>query len=50
MDTEEATDGLLSIIKAFDVDVNDVLDGVISKVNKVGKKLPKHMVTYGDIP
>ena len=50
MDTEEATDGLLSIIKAFDIDVNDVLDGVISKVNKVGKKLPKHMVTYGDIP
>ena len=38
MDTEEATDGLLSIIKAFDVDVNDVLDGVISKVNKVGNE------------
>lgn len=38
MDTEEATDGLLSIIKAFDIDVNDVLDGVISKVNKVGNE------------
>lgn len=38
MNTDEATDGLLSIIKAFDVDVNDVLDGVISKVNKVGNE------------
>lgn len=36
MDTEEATDGLVSIMKAFDIDTNDVLDGVLSKINIVG--------------
>lgn len=36
MSMEDATDGLLSVMKAFDVNVNDVLDGVISKINKIG--------------
>ena len=36
MDIETATDGLVSIIKAFDIDVNDSMDGIISKVNSVG--------------
>ena len=36
MSMEDATDGLLSVMKAFDVDVNDVLDGVMSKINKIG--------------
>ena len=36
MDVSMATDGLVSIIKAFDIDVNDSMDGIISKVNAVG--------------
>lgn len=36
MDIEMATDGLVSIIKAFNIDVDDSMDGIISKVNSVG--------------
>ena len=36
MDIAMATDGLVSIIKAFDIDVEDSMDGIISKVNAVG--------------
>lgn len=35
MDT--ASSGLVSIVKAFDIDTNDVLDGVISKINILGR-------------
>lgn len=39
MDITIATDGLVSMLKAFDeIDVNDSLDGIISKVNDVGNK------------
>ena len=37
MDLDTATDGLVSMMKAFDVEANDVLDGIMSKVNIVGK-------------
>lgn len=46
MDITQATDGLVSIIKAFDLDVEDSLDGIISKVNEVGNKFA---VSNGDI-
>lgn len=36
MDTDQATDGLVSIMKAFDVDPSNVLDGVMSKINQIG--------------
>lgn len=36
MDIQMATDGLVSIIKAFDIDVDDSMDSIISKVNAVG--------------
>ena len=36
MDIAMATDGLVSVIKAFDIDVEDTMDGIISKVNAVG--------------
>lgn len=36
MSQETATDGLVSIIKAFDIDVDDTMDGIISKVNSIG--------------
>lgn len=34
--SQESTDGLVSIMKAYDVDVDDVLDGVMSKINIIG--------------
>lgn len=36
---EDATDGLISIMKAFDVDPDDVLDGIISKINIIGNEM-----------
>lgn len=36
MDIQLATDGLVSIIKAFKIDVDESMDGIISKVNSVG--------------
>ncbi len=36
MNTEQATDGLVSIMKAFDIDPKNVLDGILSKVNIIG--------------
>lgn len=38
LDLTEATDGLVSILKAFKLDADDSLDGIISKVNEVGNK------------
>lgn len=36
MNTEQAQDGLVSIIKAFNIDPDNVLDGILSKVNIIG--------------
>lgn len=36
MDTETAQNGLVSIMKAFDIDPENVLDGILSKVNIIG--------------
>lgn len=36
MDIDNATNGLVSIMKAYDVDVDDVLDGIMSKINIIG--------------
>lgn len=36
MNIDEATTNLTSIIKAYDVEVNDILDGILSKINIVG--------------
>lgn len=38
MDLNTATDGLVSMMKAFDIEANDVLDGIMSKVNIIGNK------------
>lgn len=46
MDITQATDGLVSIIKAFDIEVEDAMDGIISKVNEVGNKFA---VSNGDV-
>lgn len=39
LNTEEATDGLISIMKAFGYEADEVLDSIISKINKVGKRI-----------
>ena len=36
MNVEQAQNGLVSIMKAFDIDPNDVLDEILSKVNIIG--------------
>lgn len=38
MSSDEATSGLVSIMKAYDIDVENVLDGIMSKVNVIGNK------------
>lgn len=37
MDITQATDGLVSIMKAYGYEAEEMLDGVISKINKIGK-------------
>lgn len=36
MNVEQAQNGLVSIMKAFDIDPNNVLDEILSKVNIIG--------------
>lgn len=36
MNAEQAQNGLVSIMKAFDIDPDNVLDGILSKVNIIG--------------
>lgn len=40
MTTDEAQEGLISVIKAYGIEAEDALDEVASKVNLVGKILP----------
>lgn len=37
LEAEAATDGLISIMKAYGYEAEEMLDGVISKINKIGK-------------
>lgn len=48
MDIETATDGLVSAMKAFNIEADDALDGIASKINAIGKILPKHTEMYGE--
>ena len=36
LDIEGATDGLVSVMKAFDIEAEDALDGIASKINIIG--------------
>lgn len=38
MDVDEATTSLVSMMRAYDVEVDDVLDDILSKINDVGNK------------
>lgn len=49
MSVEESTNSLVSTMKAFGIEANDVLDGIMSKVNYLGRLLPKRIVIYGDL-
>lgn len=46
MNIDKATDGLVSAMKAFKIDADDTLDGIISKINIVGNT---QAVDNGDI-
>lgn len=46
MTTEESQEGLISVIKAYGIEANDVLDEVASKVNIVGNEFA---VTNSDV-
>ena len=36
MDMEQATDGLVSAMKAFNIEADEALDGIASKINEIG--------------
>lgn len=38
MTMDQSTSGLVSIMKAFDIEVDDVVDGIMSKINTIGNK------------
>ncbi len=38
MTSDEATNGLVSVMKAYDIDADKVLDGIMSKINIIGNK------------
>lgn len=38
LDVDEATASLVTMMRAYDVEANDVLDGIMSKINDAGKK------------
>lgn len=46
MDMEMATDGLVSAMKAFNIEADDALDGIVSKINAIGNS---QAVSNGDI-
>lgn len=46
MDMEMATDGLVSTMKAFNIEADDALDGIASKINAIGNS---QAVSNGDI-
>ena len=39
MTVEESTESLVSSMKAFGIEADDVLDNIMSKVNIVGKRI-----------
>ena len=47
MSTDEAQEGLVSIIKAWGLDVDDVEREIMDNINTLGRILPKHTVMYG---
>ena len=46
MDTEMAQSGLVSIMKAWDISVENT-ESILDNINVLGKLMPKHTVMYG---
>lgn len=46
MDMEMATDGLVSAMKAFNIEADEALDGIVNKINTIGNS---QAVSNGDI-
>ena len=49
MTTDQSTDYLVSTMQAYGVAVDEVERKILDNVNRIGKLLPKHTVTYGAI-
>ena len=51
MDMEKATDGLVSAMKAFDIEADEALDGIASKINAIGthEELLKNNHIYQEV-
>lgn len=47
MSLDNATDGLVSTMQAFHIEVDKAERDIMDNVNRIGKFMPKHMVTYG---
>lgn len=49
MSVDESQSGLVSIMKAWSIDPDQVKSEIMDPINKLGKLLPKHTVMYGAI-
>lgn len=47
MTLDQSTDGLVSTMKAFHIEVDDTERDIMDNVNRIGRCMPKRMVTYG---
>ncbi|MFR7913734.1 hypothetical protein [Eubacterium ramulus] len=49
METNDAQEGLVSIMKAWDIGVDDVKSEIMDKINILGRCMPKHVVIHGAV-
>ena len=49
METSDAQEGLVSIMKAWDIGVDDVKSEIMDKINILGRCMPKHVVIHGAV-
>lgn len=49
METDDAQEGLVSIMKAWDIGVDDVKSEIMDKINILGRCMPKHVVIHGAV-
>ena len=49
METSDAQEGLVSIMKAWNIGVDDVKSEIMDKINILGRCMPKHVVIHGAV-
>ena len=49
METNDAQEGLVSIMKAWNIGVDDVKSEIMDKINILGRCMPKHVVIHGAV-